>query len=271
MEEILAQRMKGEASLSTELKAKAHCVAGIMAFMQFEHERANIHLESSSTLFHELDSKEGEALAWLLLGLIKTAVREDASKAMVLLEGSVQLFRELGKNWETVLALNGLGWATMMLGDRSRTTSLLTEGLELAKTCGENMVMVVALNGVAWAATAEGQLARALDLFKESLQLSLKLNFPSGTAAVLEGCSLVVGLQGDFIRAARLLGAAEALRETTRVLTWAMDTSEFERAKSTAQNNLDEATFAKAWAEGKAMSFGQAVAYALGDEAETHR
>jgi hypothetical protein len=69
------------------------------------------------------------------------------------------------------------------------------------------------------------------------------------------------------VRAARLWGAAEALREREGLSLSKFDraNSGYERDLALVRSALDEATFDAAWAEGRAMSFEQAVGYLLGE------
>jgi hypothetical protein len=64
---------------------------------------------------------------------------------------------------------------------------------------------------------------------------------------------------GQPERAVRLWGAAEALYDSI-----GKHTDYYDRAAARAQ--LDDATFAAAWAEGRAMTVEQAIAYALADD-----
>jgi hypothetical protein len=64
-------------------------------------------------------------------------------------------------------------------------------------------------------------------------------------------------------RTARLLGAAEALRAAIGLPLPPAERPDYERTVAAARAQLDEAAFATAWAQGRAMSLDQLVAYAL--------
>jgi hypothetical protein len=70
-------------------------------------------------------------------------------------------------------------------------------------------------------------------------------------------------MQGQPVRATRLLGAAEALVEQTQTPLRAAHQIEFERNVALARAQLDDASFAAAWTAGCAMTLEQAIAYAL--------
>jgi len=84
------------------------------------------------------------------------------------------------------------------------------------------------------------------------------------TLTLLARLVSVGGAEGQLERAARLLGAVEALCEVVGMpLPWAR--SDYERP--TVRDQMDEAAFAvafpAAWAAGRAMTIEQAIAEAL--------
>jgi hypothetical protein len=81
-------------------------------------------------------------------------------------------------------------------------------------------------------------------------------------ALCLVGLGGVAGAVGQGECGARLLSAAESLYDTIG-LSWPEARADFERYMAAARAQLDEATFAAAWAEGRALSLEQAVTEAL--------
>ena len=115
--------------------------------------------------------------------------------------------------------------------DYARAGALLTEGLRLAHHDGTSSALMWGLEGLAWLAAPEG----------------MTRGQPVAGAT----------------RAARLFGAAEALRETSGEVLILAEHSVRERHVAIAQVHLDEAAWQAAWAEGRAMTLEQAIAYAL--------
>ena len=72
-------------------------------------------------------------------------------------------------------------------------------------------------------------------------------------AACLNGLGIVAALAGQAERAARLCGAAEALRETIGAPV-PRHRGQYERAIAAARATLGEQAFAAAWAAGRALS-----------------
>ena len=74
--------------------------------------------------------------------------------------------------------------------------------------------------------------------------------------------------RGDAEGCGCLIGVAEGLHEAVGVPVYVYyepDRSLYERTVGEARAVLGQATFEEARAEGRAMTFGQAVAYALGE------
>jgi hypothetical protein len=89
------------------------------------------------------------------------------------------------------------------------------------------------------------------------------LNDRRGTAECLEGFAALASAMGLAGRAARLFGAAEGLREGIGAPGAPSELEANRRSVSRARKMLPEEAFAAAWAEGRAMSLEQAIAYAL--------
>ena len=70
---------------------------------------------------------------------------------------------------------------------------------------------------------------------------------------------------GELLEQTRLLGAAEALREAMGSPLPPCDRPDRERSIASLRARLDEDAFSAAWAEGRGMTWEEAVAYALGE------
>jgi hypothetical protein len=73
--------------------------------------------------------------------------------------------------------------------------------------------------------------------------------------------------RGRFEAAARLLGAAEALRRVIGAPRAPVYQPQYNARLTTLRNALDEEAFTAAWEAGRAMTWEEAVAYALDENA----
>jgi hypothetical protein len=92
--------------------------------------------------------------------------------------------------------------------------------------------------------------------------LSRELGDKLIAAESLEGLACSAA-RGEEERAARLFGAAETLREAVGYNQAPRESALREPFLGAARSRLEEATWEAAWAQGRAMTFEDAIAYAL--------
>ena len=112
----------------------------------------------------------------------------------------------------------------------------------------------------------QGNYDTAATHLEEGLKLFQQARDKIGMTVSLERLAALASARGQTVRAVRLFGAAAELRT---VIGWPrppVDRSYYESLLAAARTQLDEATFATAWAEGRAMTLEQAIADALEDE-----
>jgi DNA-binding CsgD family transcriptional regulator len=120
-------------------------------------------------------------------------------------------------------------------------------------------------------ARAEGDPATAEDHHHRALALCARHGFRGMAAATLEGlASLAVAGEADM-EAARLLGAAEALREATGQARWVPDQPAHDGGVAVLGDRLGDGAFQQAWKEGVALSLEEAAAYASRARGERKR
>jgi hypothetical protein len=86
-----------------------------------------------------------------------------------------------------------------------------------------------------------------------------------GMASALEGLAGVAVAQGQSNRAARLCGAAEALREALHAPLSPAFRTHYDATLAGARAQLGDEQFMAAQAEGRAMNFDQAIDSVLSD------
>src|SRR5262249_12334285 len=113
----------------------------------------------------------------------------------------------------------------------------------------------------------QGDDVRAWPLLVESLSLFHQHDWIYAIGCCLDSLAGVACTQGQPARAARLFGAGHAQRQVSHdnlMRAWPIGArSDYERDIAAARAQLDEGIFTQAWAEGRAMTLEQAVAYAL--------
>jgi hypothetical protein len=116
----------------------------------------------------------------------------------------------------------------------------------------------------------DGDHALAAAHLREALVLDRELGIPIDIAMDLErlvratlGVPGALDTAATVAWAARLWGAAEALRERIAAPIPAEEIPHYQARVAGARQHLDAAAWEQAWAEGRAMSMEEAIAYAL--------
>lgn len=109
------------------------------------------------------------------------------------------------------------------------------------------------------AANAAGHLIRALRLLQEGLTIQWERDYKIGVAYALEEIANVLRQQNQDECAARLWGAAEALREQLEAPYPAEDRESHLAAVASVQARLGEVRTAEAWQAGRRISLEEAV------------
>jgi tetratricopeptide (TPR) repeat protein len=199
----------------------------------------------------------------------------------------------LGNLWLVAGALHNLGRVAYRQGEYAAARALHEESLALGRQHGDRQGIALSLNNLGMVARKEGDHEAASSFYRESLALRREVGDRLGMLNSLEAfaelaCEAAIypvageetGLGAELPvlktdaaasasrRAARLLGAAEALREAIGAPPPRREDEEYRRAVSWAREVLEAGAFAAAWAEGQAMTFEDAVAYALSGPAQ---
>jgi tetratricopeptide (TPR) repeat protein len=197
--------------------------------------------------------------------LIRLAVAHryagDWQRAPRLLRECLELLDAGGDGLLRGYALGGLGYAALGERDWPRAEALFEEALERARAAGDWAGMASALAGLATASLCQGDAARARAGFQESLAQKQRLGDRDGIAQNLEGLAGVAAA-AEPLHAARLGGAAEALRAAVGVPRPGDLLPCYEQSLEVLRRQLDAARLAAAWDEGRQMPLERVLALA---------
>jgi non-specific serine/threonine protein kinase len=242
---------------------------GEEALRRGDYAIAHSVLEESLTVFQELGSKSGIAMSLSELGWLALS-QGDYLTARSRLEESLALRREMGYRVGMAISLNLLGDVALHQGNYQQAKALIDKSLTLRKEVGSKSGIAWSLQNLGHLAQHQGEYRQAAALFEESLTLFQELGNKIGVAECLEGLASVAAAECQpergrqtAQRATQLFGAAEALREVASTPVPPYRRADYDRDIAAARAQLDQAAFATAWAEGRAMTMEQVVAYAL--------
>jgi hypothetical protein len=104
---------------------------------------------------------------------------------------------------------------------------------------------------------------QAKSLYRETIREWQNIGNRAAISHQLESFAFIAKAREEDWRAAKLLGAAETLRESASLPMLFTERVEYDHEVNDLRANMDEMTFAKAWAEGHAMTMEQAIEFAL--------
>jgi hypothetical protein len=158
---------------------------------------------------HDIDVGRGYAL--LMLGF--TAVeRGETQKGEELLRASAEALHRGGDRWGMARPLNNLGELARTRNDLDTAERLHGQALAIARDLGDLSSQPSMLCGLGHVHLARGQAAATRQLAAEAIEISEAIGNRLGTAAGLELVALAE-VDRDPVLAARLLGAADAIRD----------------------------------------------------------
>lgn len=201
---------------------------GITVARQSDYATAEALLMDALAVCQDLKLGVNAAKTLIPLGVV-VRVQKKYDQAEKHFQEQLRLSRGIA-GWEAAystdsIALASLGHVAIRQGDPQRATNFLREGIAVAGDDREDVI---------WA---------------------------------LWGFGLVAATLEDWRRAARLYAAADQLLDKFDHEVFGMpeDREDYKQDKAHVRDQLVEADFAAAWAEGRAMSPDEAIAYALAE------
>jgi predicted ATPase/DNA-binding SARP family transcriptional activator len=241
---------------------------GLIARDQGEYRTAQALLEESLAIRRGGEHRLGIAASLHALGEVARDQGQDEAASTLFAE-CLAIRRAMGDDRGIAWSLHGLGTVACHWGDDSTAQALLEESLAIFRRLGFQRGIAASLQGMGDVASAQGDAERAGNLYEESLALLWESQEKPGIAGGLEGLARVLAasagnsLGGEWDRAVRLLGAADALRAAIGTPRAPAAGAAYQRLVDTLRAGLGEETFTAAWAAGRTMPLNEAVAYAL--------
>jgi len=251
---------------------------GEVARTQGDYARARALFAESLALLREQNDLPNTA--WALQALGEVAHEQGDEAALALTEQSLALFKEVGDRRGVSFALSTLGQVALEHGDVQRSQALYEESLAIRRELGYKGGIADSLGRLGEVAACIDDHETAASLFAQSLSLRWELGDRRSIAGSMEqlaGLAIQVGERllnegtvadaaGCLERAARSLGAAEALRESLGAPLPPSALARYERRISILRDRLEADWLAAAWLEGRAMPLELVIASALGKD-----
>jgi non-specific serine/threonine protein kinase len=153
-----------------------------------------------------------------------------------------------------------------LLGQTGRTDEAIQRfgvAIDRFAEIGDERFVLASRSDLAHALRRGGRLTEAMALYRETIGGWVHLGHRGAVANQLENIGYVDVDEDRVDRAARLFGAAEAIREASHQAMAFDEVAEFQGYVERARSGLAADAFAAAWAAGRALSTAEAVALAI--------
>jgi DNA-binding CsgD family transcriptional regulator len=219
---------------------------------------ANAAIETAAELGGFYPTLAHGALAVAALAAGDVASAQDASEAAQRLSAQ----NELGS-----VNVNPIAEVALALGNLTAARRRADDAVAAATGWHLSMALITR----ARIAVAQGEPERAERDAHDALACAADVQAYLAVPDILECLAMLAGGAGSHREAARLFGAADAIRQRIGVVRFKVFDADHETAVAALRNTLGEEDFDGAWAQGAALSTEEAIAYARRGHGERKR
>jgi predicted ATPase/class 3 adenylate cyclase len=196
---------------SPALAGVAHGL-GVLLDQQGESDAARQLFERSLAIWRELGDRDNQARELNSLGIVHRCLGHlDTGRS--LLGESVSLAREAGNDLRLATALTNLGQAESDAGNLERATQVLQEALTIDTKRGDTFGIAIDQQSLTMVSLRAGRVPEASTLLSATFDYVVGSGDPEVLVTSIELSACVAAELGDVMRAARLAGAAETIRQ----------------------------------------------------------
>jgi len=231
---------------------------GLLLSEQGDDAAARPFFERSLAIWRELGDQVQQARELNSLGIsLHHLGQMDAARSV--LEESIAIAREIGHRGRLATALSNLGQLESATGNFDRATQALEEALAIDQETGDVFGVAVDQQSLAMVSLRAGRPREASEMLSRILDYVISSGDPDFLANVLELSACIAAELGAVLRAARLVGAAEALREKSGIRIAPTDVILLERFTAPARATVARHAWDAELAAGAALTEEQAA------------
>lgn len=248
---------------SDELPAKAAVldVAAWVRYLSGDVAGALSVGDESYHLYTRLENRAGIASAGIMSGIAKaiSGAPEEGGERIV---EALGLFRALGDDYGTVIALLAIGEGARADGDEATAEVHHREAYRLLQDIGNTFWQGHLLQNFAHFRLHSGDWTAARQFASEALSIGEEYDYPMVVNLAIAALSGVALAQGKPEAGARMIGAVDARLSRSGASFEPTDGADFDKIKSDAEECLGGERYAKLTAEGGSASWDSMLALA---------
>jgi predicted ATPase/class 3 adenylate cyclase len=245
----------------TATRAKAHGAAGSLAYWQTDPQGTEGHYEESLAIYRELGDKKGIADGVYNIAFVPILRGQHFEQSRHMLEQALGLYREIGDEEGIAKSKGDIAFFLTMEGEYEKALPLVEEAVARSRTRGDMFHLADDLLGLGQINRLLGNHEDSRAAYLQALDILERADSPAGIASALQMMSPLEGARGRHDRAVRLFAAAEAINESIGG-GHPPEASLIGDPVGEAREALGDEVVDRAIAEGRAMTRGEAVAYA---------
>ena len=232
--------------------------AGQLCFFMGRYDEAQRLLSDSLAVARAIGDTTRVAAALQPLGMACLG-QGDLATARGHLEEALALARGLGNKRGLAAALNALAQLRRVEGALEAALPLYEQMLTLARELGDREIVAIGLLNLAMVAIGGSANERARDMLIEVLDIAAEIGSKPAGQSVLEVCAGWDALRGEWLRSARLYGAAEKQTRQTGLHRDPADDAFLAPLIARTRDALGAVAFAAAEAGGGELSYDDAM------------
>jgi tetratricopeptide (TPR) repeat protein len=174
-------------------------------------------------------------------------------------EENAAITRRLGDTLRLSSALNNLGYCVLRRGQYEKARALFEEGLDVSREIGHRTAESVMLGNLGLAALLERRPSEALGHIRAALAIDRELGYTEGVIYGAVSLAAVLAATGAEEDAATLLGAAHAAAQASAVELEPLELELHREMTASLGEALGPDPFAEAHATGQALGLDDAI------------
>lgn len=252
-----------------EFDEATHCQlatnTGTMAFLQRDIKLFKESLAVNYPRIRQQPDHELVAVASLIMGVVKTVVKEH-EEAEVYLQIALDRYKRIGLTTGISFTLTALG-RNCVYGnkDLGLARDYYNQAVMMSRKEGNTISEIIALSGAALTEVMDPKGA-PLNFLEEVMKLSTAVHFYEAMAWSVEIWSLMSMVQGKYKHAVTLLSGVTSIRETMHLPVWEDLHQVMKDAESKLKSILSVDEFKKAWDQGTCMNLESLMYFAQRNE-----
>lgn len=251
------------------LEASALALLAGSAYIGHDDEKASRLAEESVKMARSLGDERllGETLR-LLGHILRLWPTTSVESRRAIQTEALECARRTGDVFAMALELHSLSGLSLEVDQPAAARRYLEEAVNLASDIGAGFLLLGFRSDLGSVLLATGDVSRAADLFRSGLVLARRGGFRQQFCGQVFGAACCSTWQGDYVRAARLHGAADvavAAGMQARSFGWTPTEDRLrEAARAELRSRLDPDVLAAEYAVGMQLSPAEIVDLALG-------